>query len=148
MSVLVGLLTALCAYLVTQGIASRSLANVPAGLSHPLSLELVTVSCVVGFLAGAALCRRVRRSRQDLALFGALAFGVAGGLLGGALAVAVTTAYMRSYGTWPPDVGSQILVVLSYPALGALGFAVGAAISALFGVVASGALRLLVPVAR
>lgn len=148
MSSITGLLVALAAASLTWQITSPAVANLPGPLARVLAFGLVAVAALVGFLAGSAVFRRARRSREHLPLFGAVAFGVAGGIVGAAYAIALTAAYMHTYGEWPHAVSDMILVVVAYPALGALGFAVGAAISSLCGLLAAGVLRFTSPARR
>ena len=148
MSFIAGFLVALASASLTWQIAARTVANLPTSLAGVLLLGLVAIAALVGFLAGSAVCRRARRSREHLSLFGALAFGVAGGIVGGTYAVAITAAYMHTYSPWPQSAMDVILVILAYPAFGALGFAVGSACAAVCGLCAAGLLGFAAPARR
>jgi hypothetical protein len=148
MSLIAGLLVALAAATVTWGVAAPTVANLPPSLGSPILLGLDAVSALAGFLAGSAVFRRARRTREHLRLFGALAFGVAGGILGATYAVAITGAYLHTYSAWPQSAIQMALVVLAYPVLGALGFAIGSAGASIFGLCAAGLLGLANPARR
>ena len=148
MSFLIGLLSGLGAALLAWQFAVDVSVNLPSSTALAIVVALTAVAGVVAFLAGSALCRRARRSREHLALFGSVAFAVAGGILGAACAVAVTAAYLQTYGAWPDNPVDLVLTGISYPIFALLGFALGAIAGAIVGVVASGALRILSPAPR
>lgn len=116
-------------------------ASLPSAVQH-LALSVVMGTAIgVGALSGAAIAGRAGRQEEHLAVFSGLAAGIAGGILGCVLALVVLMSYVFNYGGWPADRSDQILTLLAFPALGALGFMIGAGVAALFGLLAGGVLR-------
>jgi hypothetical protein len=141
MNLLGGIVSACTCAGITWEMAQVALHNLPAGAGRISLVLLLILAAVMGFLSGSAICRRAARNRENLSLFAGLAGGVAGGLLGFAYAVTVTAAYLASYTTWPQDRLDQILVLLSYPAFGALGACIGALLGWLLGLLLGGFLK-------
>ena len=124
-------------------VAQKSAGNLPepAKVLMPVSLALFTV--LVGFLVGAAIGRRASRRPDQIALFSTIASAFGGALIGASLALAVTGAYLASYGSWPEDTAGRILFVLAFPAFGGLGWFAGAAAGSVVGLTGGAILRLL-----
>jgi hypothetical protein len=119
------------------------------GPAHLGTLALSTAAAlIVGFLTASAVFRRATSRRASLGLFSGLAAGFGCGLLGAVWAVALLTAYMLSYGTWPQGLLYQILTVIAFPAFAAVGFSIGAVAGGLFGMIAGGVLGVFLPARR
>lgn len=142
MSVIGGVATAAASMYGTWALAQVTLRNLPSSAGEFCLVILLVVSGVAGFLAGSAICRRAARDGAHMGLFSALAGGVAGGLVGCVFAFTVTAAYLSSYTSWPQDSLDQVLVLLSYPVFGALGFCFGGLAGLLLGLLLGGAIRL------
>src|SRR3954451_17463711 len=113
MSAIVGLVIALISASITWELVHRTVANLPSGLGVLVLAILVALAAVVGFLAGTSVSSRARRSGEHLPLFGALAFGVAGGAVGAAYAIAITAAYVRTYADLSVSLVDMILTALA-----------------------------------
>jgi hypothetical protein len=141
-TVLGGLVAAAATVSGTWALAGWGTRNLPATTGRISIVLLLSVAGVVGFLAGSVICRRATRNRDHLALFSGLAGGVAGGIVGCAFALTVTAAYLASYTTWPQDRMDQVLVLLSYPVFGSLGFCLGGLLGLILGLTFGGVLKL------
>jgi hypothetical protein len=114
------------------------------GATRQLSLFVVlAAAAAVGALYGAAIAGRIRRQPENLALFSGLAAGTAGGIFGCVLALVVLGSYVFTFSGWPADHGDQILLLLAFPAFGALGFLLGAGVAGLLGLFTGTVLRLI-----
>jgi hypothetical protein len=145
----VKLLGAICGaafgIICTWGMAGIWAPSLPSAAQH-LGLSIVTVTAAaVGALSGGAIAGRAGRQRAHLALFSGLAAGTAGGILGCVLGLVILISYLSSYAGWPADRGDQILMLLAFPAFGALGFLLGAGVAGLLGFLAGSVLRLAAP---
>jgi predicted PurR-regulated permease PerM len=145
MCVLGGILGASLTSFAAWALAGVGTHNLPAPKGFLSLIVVLVVAAAAGFLAGAAIVRRAGRTRDHLALFSCLAGGTCGGLVGCAYAVTLTAAYLSSYSTWPGDRLDQILVVLSYPAFGGVGFWMGALVGLFLGLVVGGMLKIVAP---
>lgn len=132
------------AYL-SYSLDAASAAHLPVFPRLVVTLVLLAVALMVGFLAGASIFRRAMRERMHLVPFSALAVAMAGGLIGLSQALGLTIAYLSNYASWPEDRLDQVLVLLSYPVFGALGFVVGALVGVLIGTVLGAMLRVVSP---
>jgi hypothetical protein len=136
-----GLLSAAFAASATWIVGTLGTKNLPGPTGEKSMAFLLVIALLVGFLSGSAICRRVARTREHLALFSGIAGAVAGGAIGCSFAVTLTAAYLANFATWPQDRLDQVLVLLSYPAFGALGLCIGAAGGLLLGGLVGGVLR-------
>jgi len=141
-TVLSGLVASVATMSGTWALAGWGTRNLPATAGRISIVLLLSLAGIVGFLAGSVICRRATRNRDHLALFSSLAGGVAGGIVGCAFALTVTAAYLASYTTWPQDRMDQVLVLLSYPAFGSLGFCLGGILGLMLGLTFGGVLKL------
>lgn len=142
MSPVFGACAAVAMGALTSLVVSPATQNLPGSYAAAVLYGAVAIGGVSGFILGSALYRRARRAKTHLALFGGLAGTVSGGIVGAVAVVALLAAYQWSYGSWPPDLLGQVLVVLTYPVFGALGLCAGAMLGLLFGLVAGSALRI------
>ncbi len=139
--VLGGLLALLAIWSPVMGLT----ANLPGTAGTVVRIVLVALTCLVGFLAGSAVARRRRRSREHLGLFLSVTGGVAGGIIGGAAALLVTGSYLLVYGHIPLDAGDEALAALGLVAFTILGFFVGAFAGTIVGVLLGSALKFASP---
>lgn len=132
---------------VTVQLAAAAFAN--AGSAGTTSGMLVVgLAALAAFLAGSAAYRRARRTHERLGLFTALAFAFCFALVGAAFATGLTAAYIAGFPGGQATSTDNVLTVLAYPALALTGLCLGATCGWLVGLLASGALRVLAPVAR
>jgi hypothetical protein len=124
---------------LAAGVATH---NLPLSTARWTLVALLLVAGLTGFFSGSVIWRRASRTRENLALFSGLAGGIGGAVIGSGFAVALTSAYLTSYTTWPQDRVDQLLVLLSYPAFAGLGLFVGGFVGLLVGLVLGGLLRL------
>lgn len=131
------------------GVAMRSAAgNLAEFTANALAALLAVFSGLIAFLVAVAVLRRAGKSTEMLTSFSWVAGALGGGLIGAACGLALTTAYLTAYASWPGDLLDQILFVLAFPAFGALGFLVGACVGSLAGLISAGLLRVLAPWGR
>jgi hypothetical protein len=142
MTLLGGLLGGSASFLGTWAFTRLTTTNLPSNKAHLLTALLLIFAAIVGFLSGSAIFRRARKYRDDIGLFSGLAGGVAGALIGCAFAISITAAYLSSYSTWPQDPLDQIMVLLSYPVFGSLGFFLGGLLGLVLGFLCGGFLKL------
>jgi hypothetical protein len=116
-------------------------ANLPASSRLVVLTVTLSVSVVIGFLAGTAMVRRIVDHASHTALFCCLAGGVAGGLVGCVSVLALTASYLLAYETWPSDLLYQILTIAAFPAFGAAGLCLGALVGLAAGGVVGAVLR-------
>jgi len=147
MWILGGMLTTAVTTLVAWKLTSAGLQN--AHWTETVICLYVAVGAAAGssFLAGCAIFRRAAYTREHLCVFSALSGGLVGGFIGSAYAVTLTVAYVASYVDWPDDRFDQVLLLLSYPAFGGLGFCLGAAVGVVLGL-AAGWLLKMAPIRR
>lgn len=129
-------------------LAQTSARNLPGATGEIVPVALALFTVLVGFLVGAAIGSRARRYPHRIALFSMVASGFGGAIIGAALALAITGAYLASYGTWPDDTLGRVLFVLAFPAFGGLGWFAGAAAGSIVGLTGGAILRLLGAVRR
>jgi len=129
-------------------LARVSAANLPAPGRDMLPVALALFTFCVGFMVGAAIGRRAARHPERVALFSTVASGFGGAVIGASIAIGLTAAYLAAYGTWPEDLPGRILLVLAFPALGGVGWFIGAAAGSLIGLTGGALLRLLGGVRR
>jgi hypothetical protein len=102
----------------------------------------VVASVFAGYLLGAVVTRRSRRTHRNLVTFTATAAGLTGGAVGASTSLALLTAYLAAYGTWPGNLTDQVLLIVSYPVLALIGFCLGSVAGLALGTLAGGLLRL------
>lgn len=142
-----GLVIALIMLGLTRALSAVAVSNVPSATGMIVSVSLLVVAAVSGFLAGAAIFRRAGHTRDNLTLFSALSGGVAGAIIGCAYALAVTSAYLSTYAAWPQSITEQVLMILSFPAFAGVGLCIGALAGIALGFALGSVLRLATAVA-
>jgi hypothetical protein len=119
------------------------------GSAHLLTLSIATgAALIVGFLTASAVVRRAASRRRSLGLFSGIAAGFGCGLVGAVWALALLTAYMVSYSTWPDGLLNQVLTIVAFPAFAGFGFTIGALAGGLSGLIAGGLLGVVLPARR
>jgi hypothetical protein len=135
MSTVTGIISAAGWAAVMLLLLLRADQNLPATTGRLVEVVVLAVAITAGFLTGSTIARRARRARDHFGLFSALTGAIGGGLIGGTCLVALDASYLSAYASWPQSRVDDILLLASYPALGALGFALGALWGTLGGIV-------------
>jgi hypothetical protein len=148
MSVVSGLVGGLASGLITLEVASSFGQGLPDPQQHIVVWGLTLFGLAIGFLVGSTVATRATRSRDRLVLFSGLTAGIGGGIVGCGLVVVLLGTYLTAYAEWPAGVVDQVLIILAFPAFGAVGFFAGAAAWALCGLLAGAVLTRVPPRAR
>jgi hypothetical protein len=129
---------------LTFEIASSLSHGLPDPQQHAVVWALTLFGVAVGFLVGSTVVTRAMRSRDHLLLFSGLTAAIGGGIVGCGLVLVLIAVYLVTYAEWPSGLVDQVLMILAFPAFGAVGFFAGAAGWALCGLIA-GAVLIRVP---
>jgi hypothetical protein len=131
--------------LFTLEIASSFSQGLPDPQQHLVAWGLTAFAVAIGFLIGSTVGTRAARSRDRLVLFSGLTAGVGGGIVGCGFVVVLLGTYLSAYAQWPSGLVDQVLMILAFPAFGAVGFFTGAATWALCGLIAGAVLTRVPP---
>lgn len=140
-----GVIGAVGAVMITWPVTQLVAQNLPGAKGVVLTLLVLGVAIITGFLAGSSVGRRVRWDRAHLVPYAVVAGSVAGVLTGCVLALTTTGAYLTTYASWPSGRLDELLVLLAYPIFALSGMFLGALAGGLSGLVGGACLRLLVP---